>query len=135
MFTLHPVLKNDTVEITRLELCRVLLMRDRQYPWVILVPEREGLRDFDDLNAFDRDLAMIEIDRVSKAMRDAFKSYKLNIAALGNVVEQLHIHIIARFKDDPAWPQPVWGKHPPVDYDEDARADVIKRITQSLDGI
>lgn len=112
MFTLHPTLGKDTVEITQLEVCKVLLMRDKTYPWVILVPAIEGLRDLDDLNESDRIAVAAEINHVSKNMKALFQPYKMNVAALGNVVEQLHIHVIARFQDDPAWPAPVWGYSP-----------------------
>lgn len=132
MFKLHPTLEADTVEIARLTLCRVLLIRDRTYPWLILVPEREGLRDLDDLSEADRTQAMNEIDRVSKAMKAIFQPYKINVAALGNVVEQLHIHVVARFKEDPAWPAPVWGMHPPQDYEDAQRAALIERIASAL---
>ena len=106
-FTLSPILDKDTVEVTRLDICRVLLMRDKTYPWVILVPAIDGLRDLDDLGAIERVQVMAEIDFVSKAMKAVFQPYKMNFAALGNVVEQLHIHIIARFQGDPAWHSPV----------------------------
>ena len=132
MFKLHPILANDTVELTRLEVCRVLLMRDAAYPWVILVPQREGLRDLDDLRDLDRELVMAEVDRVSKALKAAYAPYKMNVAALGNVVEQLHIHVIARFQDDPAWPKPVWGVQPPQDYDDDALDEARTRILAAL---
>jgi len=133
MFELHPTLAKDTVEITRLALCRVLLMRDRTYPWVILVPARDTMRDLDDLNDADQALAMAEIDRVSKAMKTVFHPYKVNVAALGNVVEQLHIHVVARFQQDPAWPRPVWGAHPAQDYDDAEREAVVQRIAQAIE--
>jgi diadenosine tetraphosphate (Ap4A) HIT family hydrolase len=132
MFLLHPTLERDTVEITRLRLCRVLLMRDSTYPWLILVPEREDLRDLDDLSPDDRRLAMDEIDQVSKAMKGLFHPYKMNVAALGNVVEQLHIHVIARFREDPAWPKPVWGLQPPKDYENAARDALTARLALAL---
>ena len=133
-FELHLTLAKDTVEIARLDLCRVLLIRDRTYPWVVLVPEREGLRDLDDLNETDRVQAMAEIDRVSKALKTLYRPHKVNVAALGNVVEQLHIHIIARFKDDPAWPGPVWGAVDATDYDDDTRTQTVARLRQQLNG-
>lgn len=132
MFLLHPTLERDTVEITRLKLCRVLLMRDSTYPWLILVPERKNLRDLDDLSPDDRALAMIEIDRVSKMMKDLLHPYKMNVAALGNVVEQLHIHVIARFKEDLAWPKPVWGVLPPKDYENAERDALTARLALAL---
>ncbi|MEG3620280.1 HIT family protein [Magnetovibrio sp. PR-2] len=131
-FTLDPTLEKDTVEITRLGVCRVLLMRDQTYPWVILVPAIAGLRDFDDLNPTHRNAVTAEIDRASKALKAACQPYKINVAALGNVVEQLHIHVIARFQNDAAWPGPVWGVHPPQDYDENARAKLTAKIKSAL---
>lgn len=132
MFKLHPTLERDTVEITRFDLCRVLLMRDKTYPWIILVPQRVGLRDLDDASPSDQALAMAEIDRTSKAMKAVFQPHKMNVAALGNVVEQLHIHVIARFPDDPAWPTPVWGVSPAEDYTDDERSDTLARLKNAL---
>ncbi|MBL4691998.1 MAG: HIT domain-containing protein [Magnetovibrio sp.] len=132
MFELHPTLIKDTVEITRLTICRVLLIRDETYPWIVLVPEREGLRDLDDLSATDRTIVMAEIDQVSKALKSLVKPYKINVAALGNMVEQLHIHVIARFQDDAAWPAPVWGVVPGVDYSEAKRTNMVKRLRKIL---
>lgn len=132
MFELHPVLANDTEEVTRLEVCRVLLMCDKTYPWLIAVPEREGLRDLDDLTDLDRELVKAEVDRIAKAMKAVFSPYKMNVAALGNVVEQLHIHIIARFQNDPAWPAPVWGHAEPQGYDDALLDEVLGRLRAAL---
>ena len=133
MFELHPTLAKDSVEIARLDLCRALLIRDKTYPWVVLVPERQDLRDLDDLSEADRIQAMAEIDAVSKALKALYQPHKINVAALGNVVEQLHIHIIARFVDDPAWPGPVWGVGQPSDYDDDARATALTALRRALE--
>ena len=127
-FTLHPMLAADTFEVARLALCRVLLMNDATYPWLILVPQRDGLRDLHDLPAGDHAGVMAEIARVSNVLQKIHSPHKINVAALGNVVEQLHIHVIARFEDDPAWPAPVWGMTAPVPYD----ADVLKDTTEKL---
>lgn len=132
MFTLHPTLKKDTVEVTRLDICHVLLIRDKTYPWLILVPGKDGLRDLDDLNEDDRVQVMAEIDHVSKAMKRIFQPYKMNVAALGNMVEQLHIHVIARTQDDPAWPAPVWGAGPRTDYNDDERNQLITKLLAEL---
>lgn len=132
MFKLHPTLERDTVELARLTLCRVLLMRDKTYPWLILVPQREALRDLDDLSEADRIQAMAEIDRASKALKAVFMPHKINVAALGNMVEQLHIHVIARNPGDAAWPAPVWGVHPAQDYDDADRATVMQRLAEHL---
>lgn len=121
MYALHPQLADETVPVCDLDLCRVLLSTDATYPWLVLSPRRESLRDLHDLNEEDGIAALEEIRRCSRALVDLFGSDKMNVAALGNQVPQLHIHIIARFTTDPAWPGPVWGKVPPAPYDEAAR--------------
>jgi len=131
-FILDPTLAKDTVEVACLDICRVLLIRDKTYPWVILVPAIAGMRDLDDLSEHQRNRVMAEVDLASKAMKFVFHPHKMNVAALGNVVEQLHIHVIARFRDDPAWPAPVWGVHPAVDYHDDQRATIIAGLRKAL---
>ncbi len=108
-FALHPQLAKDTVLIGELPLCQVLLMNNRHFPWLILVPKREGLRELFDLPPKDYHVAMQEIHDVSQAFYKLHKADKINVAALGNMVPQLHIHIIARFENDAAWPKPVWN--------------------------
>jgi carboxymethylenebutenolidase len=108
-FHLHPRLQEDAIEVGDLPLCRLLLMNDARYPWVILVPRRTGAREIIDLDAADRSQLMDEIAAVSTAVRDMFEAEKLNVAALGNVVAQLHVHVVARYASDGAWPAPVWG--------------------------
>jgi diadenosine tetraphosphate (Ap4A) HIT family hydrolase len=124
-FELHPQLTAETFPVGRLGLSRVLLMNDTRFPWVIVVPERSGLVDLTDLNPADYDLATQEIRRVCLALKELVKPDKLNVAALGNVVPQLHIHVIARFKNDAAWPRPVWGGPPAPPYSAEA---AVKRI-------
>ncbi len=119
-FELHPQLAADTVEVARWNCCCVLLMNDAAYPWLILVPQRPGLRDFHDLAPADLEVATAEIVRASKALEQLFQPIKINVAALGNMVPQLHIHVIARFEDDPAWPKPVWGVAPAESYGAEA---------------
>lgn len=108
-FQLHERLRADTVPVSGLNLCEVRLMDNAAFPWVILVPRREGVSEIIDLDAGDRRLLMEEIAEVSEALKKATGCDKLNVAALGNQVPQLHVHIIARFRGDPAWPKPVWG--------------------------
>ena len=108
-FTLHPRLAADTIALGDWPLCRLLLMNDARFPWVILVP-RPDLREIHDLPPAERATLIEEIARTSAVMQRAFKADKMNVAALGNQVPQLHIHIIARFATDPAWPNPVWGQ-------------------------
>jgi len=117
--TLHPTLARDTVDITRLPLCRVLLMNDRRFPWVILVPERENVREIHELPPEDRAQLIEEIARVGEALQRLFEPDKLNVGALGNVVPQLHIHVVARADSDDAWPGPVWGSGAAVPYSDE----------------
>lgn len=117
-FALHPTLARDTVEVARLPLCRVLLMKDRRFPWLILVPERDSMRDIDELSPADRALLIEEIATASGALRQLFQPDKLNVGALGNIVPQLHVHVIARFGTDAAWPGPVWGSGAAEPYAE-----------------
>jgi len=131
-FELDPKLAADTAEIERWDLCCVLLMNDANYPWLILVPARVGLRDFHDLAAADLPVMTAEIVRASKTLEALFKPIKLNVAALGNQVPQLHIHVIARRSDDPAWPKPVWGAVPAEAYDDAARAARIAQLREAF---
>jgi diadenosine tetraphosphate (Ap4A) HIT family hydrolase len=121
-FVLDTKLNVDTIEITALPLCQVRLMNDRRFPWVVLVPAKPGLSEIIDLEAADRTKLIEEIALVSTVMRDLFRPTKLNVGALGNVVAQLHLHVIARFASDDAWPGPVWGTTP-----ERYRPDEIER--------
>lgn len=109
-FALDPQLAADTHPLARYALCDLRLMDESHYPWLILVPRIPGARELSDLDAPQRHQLSDEIERASRLLHDAFSPYKLNVAALGNVVAQLHVHVIARFEDDPAWPAPVWGK-------------------------
>ncbi|GAK46015.1 histidine triad (HIT) protein [Tepidicaulis marinus] len=109
MFELHPRLEADTKTVDDWELCRVLLMDDARYPWLILVPRIEGLRDFDEVPAVHKWRFFEEIELASRALRETSGAEKMNVAALGNMVPQLHVHVVARFEGDAAWPKPVWG--------------------------
>ncbi len=114
MFQLHPTLEADTILIGDLPLCRLLLMNNANFPWLILVPRRGGLRELFDLGPHEYAEACQEIRMVAEKLSAHTKAYKMNIAALGNIVPQLHIHIIARSQNDAAWPQPVWNSGVPV---------------------
>lgn len=134
MFRLHERLAAETIEVGRWPLNRVLLMNDRNYPWLILVPERPGLKDLHDLDPADHGAVMDEIARASRALRRLYNPDKINVAALGNVVPQLHIHVIARFATDPAWPRPVWGVRAPEPYAEQAARDILARLAAVFAG-
>ena len=116
-WSLHDELGKDTIPIGDLPLCRVLLIKDAHYPWLLLVPRREGAIEIIDLPESEQAGLMTEIARVARALKEITQCDKLNIAALGNVVPQLHIHVIARRRSDLAWPRPVWGAAPPLAHD------------------
>lgn len=132
-FTLHPMLARDTVEAARLPLCRVLLMKDSRFPWLILVPERESVREIHELPAGDRAVLIEEIAQASEALGRLVQPDKLNVGALGNVVPQLHIHVVARFAIDPAWPGPVWGSGAAVPYPGDELEEMRSRLRLVLE--
>ena len=131
-FTLHPTLARDTIEVTRLPLCHVLLMNDRRFPWLILVPERDPVREIHQLSPADRAALIEEIALGSGALERLFHPDKLNVGALGNVVPQLHVHVVARAVGDPAWPGPVWGSGAAVPYSEGEIAEVRARLEAAL---
>jgi diadenosine tetraphosphate (Ap4A) HIT family hydrolase len=118
MFTLHPQLQKDCLHLHDLELCRLLLMNDSRYPWFILVPRREEITEIYQLAEVDQAQLMRESSRLAAVLVDAFGPDKLNIAAIGNLVPQLHVHHVVRYTSDAAWPAPVWGKLPAMAYDE-----------------
>lgn len=133
-FELHPRLAADCFVLGDLELSRLLLMNDAQYPWCILVPRRPGLREIHELDEPDQVLLLRESVLLGRALMQAFGGLKLNVAALGNVVAQLHVHHIVRFSDDPAWPAPVWGRLPARPYDADGRRTFVERLSPHLAG-
>lgn len=106
---LHPQLAEDTTPVIELDLCEVRLMDDANHPWLVLVPRVADAVELIDLDAGQRMQLTAEIDAASRALKTLFQPDKLNVAALGNIVSQLHVHVIARFHDDIAWPRPVWG--------------------------
>ncbi len=131
-FTLHPRLAADTVPVGDLPLCRVLLMADARFPWLILVPRRDDLTEFIDLAAPDRAVLMEEIALVSYALQRETGAGKLNVGALGNIVTQLHVHVVARSHGDAAWPGPVWGSGVALAYADDAAQRLVTQIRAAL---
>ena len=126
-FELDSRLDVDTLFLADWPLCRVLRFNDRTYPWLVLVPRRGGMRDIIDLDPADQQVLMGEITRAGRALKKALKPDKLNVAALGNMVPQLHVHVLARFTDDPAWPRPIWGVQAPRPFtSEEAEIEVIQ---------
>lgn len=112
MFQIDPRLAGDTLEVASLTLCQVLLLNDRRYDWLVLVPRRKSVTEILDLSPQDQAQLWREVTLVAQVLRDAQPDLKLNIGALGNVVRQLHLHVLLRQEGDPAWPGPVWGHSP-----------------------
>lgn len=131
-FLLDPRLEADTLFIGRLALCDARLMRDARFAWIVLIPRRAGLLEIFDLAAEERMQAMAEIARVAEALKRETGCLKINIGALGNIVRQLHIHIVARREGDAAWPGPVWGSGASVPYPEGAAEALADRLRYAL---
>lgn len=124
-FELNEQLKKDTELVCCLSLCQVRLLLDANYPWFLLIPMKDKVHEFTDLTQEEYLILQKESLLLLKAMQTAYKPDKMNVASLGNVVSQLHVHHIARYRNDRSWPAPVWGKFNPLPYDE---KDKIKRI-------
>ena len=130
---LHQQLRKDCHVLGHFELCSLLLLDDSNYPWFILVPMRDQITEIHQLSENDQQLLLKESMNLSRCLEDVFQPDKLNIAALGNVVPQLHIHHIARYKDDACWPAPVWGAVAAKPYDDERLADITASIRHWLD--
>ena len=128
MFSLDPRLQQDTLAVGDFPLCRLLLMNDAQFPWFILVPRRADVSEVFDLDAVDQLALWQETTALAAALKDSFAADKMNVATLGNMVSQLHMHVIVRRKSDPAWPAAVWGRYPTVPY----QAEEVAAIRQKL---
>lgn len=128
MFELHEKLRQDTLPVCRMKLCLVQLMNDVQYPWLILVPAAENLVEIADLNEKQRKLLINEIAQAQRVMKAVFSLDKLNVGAIGNIVEQLHIHVIGRKHNDPLWPQPVWGRVTPKPYEAAEQRAIVAQL-------
>ncbi len=132
MFQLHERLAADTHSLGKSGLCEIRLMNDSTWPWVILVPAVSGIREIYQLEPEQQIKLLQESSVLSKGMMEIFGGDKMNVAALGNMVPQLHLHHIVRFEGDPAWPGPVWGKQAPVPYGDQELANVIQRLQPVL---
>lgn len=132
-FELHPRLAADTFVLGDFPLCRLLLMNDAQYPWFVLVPRRNDIGEIYQLGDADQAQLLRESVLLSRTLMEVFEGHKLNVAALGNVVPQLHLHHIVRFRDDPAWPAPVWNRLPPQPYPKGVPGRRIGRLLPRLE--
>ena len=132
MIKLHPQLEKDSIVLGELSLCALLLINDSNYPWFILLPNRENVKEIHQLASKDQQQLMVESMIFSRCLEHVFHPDKLNIAALGNVVPQLHIHHIARFIDDASWPAPVWGAAPATPYTSEQINTIKNQIVSYL---
>lgn len=131
-FQLHQRLAADTIGLGFSQLCEVRLMNERTWPWLLLVPTVGGIREIFELSSEHQQRLMYESSVLSRGMMELFSGDKMNVAALGNMVPQLHLHHIVRFEGDPAWPGPVWGVQPPVPYSDEELAVVRERLSPVL---
>jgi len=129
---LHPQLADDTHPVAQFELSELRLMDDANHPWLILVPRVDGAVELIDLDEPQQLALTREIACASRALQAAFKPYKLNVAALGNLVPQLHVHVIARYREDIAWPRPVWGMASAQPYSPETLVQRIRRLQDAL---
>ena len=131
-WSLHPQLAADTTPVGDLAFARVLLANDANYPWLILVPRRPGLTELIDLEPNEQVQLLGEIDAAARVLKTVTECEKLNIAALGNIVAQLHVHMVARRHSDAAWPKPVWGAAPPLAYNPTVRDGLVGALRRGL---
>jgi diadenosine tetraphosphate (Ap4A) HIT family hydrolase len=117
-FQLHPRLQQDCIDVGKFSLCRLLMMNDSRYPWFILVPELTDKQEIYQLDAMDRGVLLEESCYLAEKLADFYQADKMNIATIGNIVPQLHIHHIVRYQTDSAWPAPIWGKFAATPYTE-----------------
>lgn len=134
MFALDSRLQNDTLLIGDFPLCRLLLMNDDHYPWFILVPRREEVSELFQLSADEQKQLWHETVTLTELLKDTFSADKMNVATLGNVVSQLHMHVIVRRRSDAAWPAPVWGKFPAQAYSAEQVAAIRAKLRLVLGG-
>nr|WP_316651322.1 HIT family protein [uncultured Gellertiella sp.] len=131
-FQLDERLARDSDGIVGLGLCQLRLMKDSRWPWLILVPEREGLSEVFDLPPLEQTMMALEVNMVAAALKKVTGAEKINIGALGNIVRQLHIHVVARSQGDANWPGPVWGHGQSVGYGDHARHVFVRKILEAL---
>lgn len=131
-FQLHPQLAKDCIDIGRFDLCRLLMMNDSQYPWFILVPEIENIREIYQLSKPQRGQLQEESCYLSEQLTRMFSADKMNIAAIGNLVSQLHVHHVVRYRTDKAWPAPIWGKFSVIPYPDEQRDERLSRVKAQL---
>lgn len=131
-FELNERLRADSTLVENLGLCQLRLMDDRRWPWLVLVPQRADVEEVFDLTPLDQTMLTFETNLVGQALKKSTDATKVNVGALGNIVRQLHVHVIARHENDPNWPGPVWGFGTRESYGADDKAALIRKILESL---
>ncbi|MGV8937974.1 MAG: HIT domain-containing protein [Allorhizobium sp.] len=132
-FTLDDRLLRDSQLLIRLGLCELRLMRDSRWPWLVLVPQRVGVSEIFDLTPLDQAMLTFEQNTVAAALKNITGATKINVGALGNIVRQLHVHIIARVEGDPSWPGPVWGYQTAIPYAADQQDAFTQKLLEALE--
>ena len=131
-FTLDERLKRDSVAVANLGLCQLRLMRDKRWPWLLAVPQRADVTEIFELVPLDQTMLTFELNEVARVLRDVTGADKINVAAIGNIVRQLHVHIVARFEGDANWPGPIWGYGTPEQATSDEIEDLARKISEAL---
>ncbi len=131
-FRLDDRLARDSALITKLGLCQLRLQNDCRWPWLVLVPQRNDVSELFDLTPLDQAVLTFETNLVATALKDLTGAVKINVGALGNIVRQLHVHIIARNEGDPCWPGPIWGQGTAIPYAEDEKQEFMKKLAGAL---
>jgi diadenosine tetraphosphate (Ap4A) HIT family hydrolase len=131
-FELDGRIERDSELVKKLDLCQLRLQNDSRWPWLVMVPERNGMSEIFDLSPSDQALLSAEINRVAAAFKQATGATKINVGALGNIVRQLHVHVIARFEGDPNWPGPIWGFGQATPYEQPQKQNLIKKLVEAL---
>ncbi|MBU2880586.1 HIT domain-containing protein [Psychrosphaera sp. B3R10] len=132
MFKLNHRFEEDSIFVTKLELCQVRLQNDARFPWFILIPEVEGVEEVDALSVSQQHVLIDESSKVSAALRTVVSADKINVANLGNIVRQLHWHVVARTENDVAWPGPIWGVGTAEKYEDKKRVELIDSFLTAL---
>ncbi|MFA5984870.1 MAG: HIT domain-containing protein [Methylococcaceae bacterium] len=131
-FQLHPQLQRDCIALGEFQLCQLLVVNDSQYPWFMLVPQKPEIKEIFQLSPAERAVLMEESCTLAENLKIMFQGDKINIAAIGNLVPQLHIHHVVRYQTDNAWPAPIWGKFPAIPYSPMQLTDLSMKVRQQL---
>ncbi|CAN7585970.1 HIT family protein [Neorhizobium tomejilense] len=131
-FELDGRIARDSDLVTVLGLCQLRIQNDSRWPWLVMVPQRAGMTEIFDLSPAEQALLSVEVNRVAAALKTVTGATKINVGALGNIVRQLHVHVIARFEGDPNWPGPIWGFGQPVTYEEQQKQDFLNKLVEAL---